>query len=31
MKKTYTAKDILSLLVTVLSVCLGVIWMIPLV
>ena len=31
MKKTYTAKDILSLLATVLSVCIGVIWLIPLV
>ena len=31
MKKTYTAKDLVSLLFTLLSVCLGVIWLIPLV
>ena len=31
MKKTYTAKDLVSLLFTILSVCLGVIWLIPLV
>ena len=31
MKKNYTAKDIVSLLITLLSVCFGVIWLIPLI
>ena len=31
MKKTYTAKDIGSLLITLFSICLGAIWLIPLI